>query len=1040
MSTLCAFLLTLGVLARASVITVDDLQPVAFAYRTVDGNSVTYKCYDGYVHTAGSSAVTVGSDWEYVLPVCSNASRNLNEPESVIYDKNGTCDAAQTVQVSLGFGNWEIHGLSFTTNFASSDIQKIAVNATVADTSVETISLCGNTESSTLVKVSIRCSGNGIIPVGNLIIISVTYPTAPTATVCDIMVYGRQILPSAAQCENPPTLYGLRLESQTFNSDSNGAVYTCEEGFYHQSGAGDADCRSNGTWSLPSIKCSNEDNIISNSTHQYVAKNSSTCPQESVIFEFDNTTSYEVASVTIFFNESVTSDFTVEAEVVDIKQTPTSSRACASDTLRTSPSTASLPKPITLYCETFPVGQFLSLKFNSSIPQSLVEVRATGRQYTDALECTQTKEGWDYKGKVNISVSGTPCQRWDSLPSSLAIPDALFSAGAPENYCRSPAGSESVTGTVIRPWCYINIINVTWEYCPIGKCNRGCVVDSLSMNYRGMLGVTTSNKKCLSWKKEAVPFQIPSTFPDGSPDHKFCRNPGESLTKPWCYTSLRPPTAEVCDVDTCPTSLPAVTTGEVYFKRASSVIANILECFSWNGDGARPWDAQRWTLDMGVVALYTHFCEAQRPLTFMCLEKHGATVQWTYGSTGCVNCVHVPVTPVSQANSSVSYEKGVATYTCDNPADMEMIGSATVNCIDGQWEPPRLECKPRNVARTKTTKQDSTKEPYTASRAVDDNLSVFMDKGGCSHTSPSQLSNVTWWQVDLGDLYNITTVELTSRGDCCGDKLGNFTVTMHTADPETSDAHDLCLYHPGFFGNGVTKSLPCDQPTVGRYVKITQYPRASELYALELCDVIIRGLPAQDATTTAPTTSTATTAATDATTTAPTTPTATTAATDVARTAQTTSTATTAATDVTTTAPTTPTATTATTDLTMTVTTTSSTTPMTTTTTTPTTTSYNPFPKRKVVEMCTCRCKDTSLPSDTKQVTEAAQAIQKELKVETKTLSKSVQKKTSSKDKRSSSTNMGFLAISLMCVVFGAVVIPDVASLVTAVYNTIKGV
>ncbi|XP_046563461.1 uncharacterized protein LOC124272331 [Haliotis rubra] len=131
----CAFLLALGVLGmtslspgdspslvspstpsssvRTSNITADDLQPVPFAYRTVEGELVTYLCYDGYIHISGNLTVTLDSTLDEVqLPVCS--VENLQEPVTVIKDKNGTCDAFGVINVSLGNGNWEIHKLSFT--------------------------------------------------------------------------------------------------------------------------------------------------------------------------------------------------------------------------------------------------------------------------------------------------------------------------------------------------------------------------------------------------------------------------------------------------------------------------------------------------------------------------------------------------------------------------------------------------------------------------------------------------------------------------------------------------------------------------------------------------------------------------------------------------------------------------------------------------------------------------------------------------------------------------------------------------------------
>ena len=62
-----------------------------------------------------------------------------------------------------------------------------------------------------------------------------------------------------------------------------------------------------------------------------------------------------------------------------------------------------------------------------------------------------------------------------------------------------------------------------------------------------------------------------------------------------------------------------------------------------------------------------------------------------------------------------------------------------------------------NVAIRKPAKQSST-DVYSASNAVDGNT------GSCSRTRKQRGS---WWEVEVGDLYEIRHVEIVSRGDCC---------------------------------------------------------------------------------------------------------------------------------------------------------------------------------------------------------------------------------------------------------------------------------
>ncbi|XP_067652447.1 uncharacterized protein [Haliotis asinina] len=955
-----AILLTLSVLGRTSFVTADDLQPVPFAYRTVEGSLVNYLCYDGYIHTTGSLTVTLNSTLDEVhLPVCSPDDQQ--EPVSVIKDQNGTCEEFDTldldVHISLGNEKWEVHNLSFTIKSTDADaviVDILEVRVTVESLPPVTSSLCGQDWIGDLGQlVTISCRGGTARPKGNAITITNDYGMLSdgTPTLCDLQVRGREVI---AECGHPPTLYGLRMDSVDYSPNSNTAVYECDVGFYHQSGSGQVYCNQNGTWSHPAIICSNEDNILMDKGVLYVDRDPPTCPHDSVIVEFLNTASYELSSVTISFNDSETSTFKVEVAVIDIMQNSTSSRECAvheSSSAGTAPTP--VPSPLTLYCEKRPLGQFLHLQFHNSVPGSL-EVRASGRRYTGALECMLTKEGWDYKGQVNITVSGLTCRRWDNVSSHLAIPEENFSAAAPENYCRSPEGSESVTGTVVRPWCYTADSNVTWEYCPVGRCSGGCVEDSFHIQYAGMIDVAASGKSCRSWKLDAVPFKMPSTFPDHGRDHNHCRNPGESMTKPWCYTRLQPLEAEVCNVGKCPISPPAVTTGEVYFNRSSAVIANIAECFFWNTEDTNPWVAQRWSKEMGVDAIFEHFCNDKRPMTFWCNENNLTTTGWTHGYMAC----DVPRKDLPPSNATRTPASFVTPAT--SATSTTTIGVSTV---------------PSTPDSTPTTTDTTTTVTSTSSTAV---------------TTPDTAQSTTNTATTLS-----TTTPPTMPT----------TMTTTTTTPSMSTTNTTS-----------STTTPPTMPTT--------------------------------TTTTTTTPSMSTTNTTSSTTTPPTMPTTTTTTTTTPSmsTTNTTSSTTTLPTMTTTmttntTTPSVSTTNTATTSSTAATTpvTTTATTPTTTTTTTPTTTFYNPFRLRRVVQKCACRCRDLSLPLDTKQVKEAVLSIKKKLKVETKTLSKSVQKKKSAKDRRPSSTNMGYLAISLMVVVFGAVVIPDVVSLTTAIYNYIKG-
>ena len=54
---------------------------------------------------------------------------------------------------------------------------------------------------------------------------------------------------------------------------------------------------------------------------------------------------------------------------------------------------------------------------------------------------------------------------------------------------------------------------------------------------------------------------------------------------------------------------------------------------------------------------------------------------------------------------------------------------------------------------------------FAARNAVDGNRNSDMAYGSCTKTAKGKGS---WWQVDLGAVYEIRKVVITNRGDCCG--------------------------------------------------------------------------------------------------------------------------------------------------------------------------------------------------------------------------------------------------------------------------------
>jgi len=75
--------------------------------------------------------------------------------------------------------------------------------------------------------------------------------------------------------------------------------------------------------------------------------------------------------------------------------------------------------------------------------------------------------------------------------------------------------------------------------------------------------------------------------------------------------------------------------------------------------------------------------------------------------------------------------------------------------------------------------QSTDRVPDYASKAIDGNTDGAHGNNSVTHTSANATSDPEpWWQVGLGANYNIETINIYNRTDCCSDRLNNFTVQV----------------------------------------------------------------------------------------------------------------------------------------------------------------------------------------------------------------------------------------------------------------------
>lgn len=166
----------------------------------------------------------------------------------------------------------------------------------------------------------------------------------------------------------------------------------------------------------------------------------------------------------------------------------------------------------------------------------------------------------DYRGTINVTESGIPCQRWDAEePHDLFFtPKDFPNDGLIENYCRNP--SPEVDN---RAWCYTTDPDKRWEFCKVPYCKddfvprRQCgTISKKQQDYRGEIAVTESGKTCVDWHESpnaAVDRYVSAEHPAAGLVDNYCRNPigTHGRVRAWCYTDGLDIDWEYCPVDAC---------------------------------------------------------------------------------------------------------------------------------------------------------------------------------------------------------------------------------------------------------------------------------------------------------------------------------------------------------------------------------------------------------------------------------------------------------------------------------------------------------
>ncbi|XP_026068758.1 hepatocyte growth factor-like protein isoform X1 [Carassius auratus] len=167
-------------------------------------------------------------------------------------------------------------------------------------------------------------------------------------------------------------------------------------------------------------------------------------------------------------------------------------------------------------------------------------------------DCFQGR-GEDYRGKVNETSSGIPCQRWDAQKphKHQFSPKTYECKGLEENYCRNPDGSEA-------PWCFTSLSAMRTALClQIKRCADDIEAEDcyneIGKNYQGVVRKTRKGILCQKWSVN-TPHKTkinPKTHPDANLTDNYCRNPDGDRHGPWCYTTDPKTEFDYCAIKQC---------------------------------------------------------------------------------------------------------------------------------------------------------------------------------------------------------------------------------------------------------------------------------------------------------------------------------------------------------------------------------------------------------------------------------------------------------------------------------------------------------
>ncbi|XP_025076138.1 uncharacterized protein LOC112553253 isoform X2 [Pomacea canaliculata] len=450
-------------------------------------------------------------------------------------------------------------------------------------------------------------------------------------------------------CGRPLGYWGLETVNRSEDSIRYTEVtYRCRDDWHHMGGPLVSSCLEHRQWTEPDLsQCTDLPNLAEDakqndsgsagiqSTGDGCYLMSSTCTLTLLLNR-----SVEVAAVVFTLTNSTNINVTTNVDVLRLSREWVCKKVLD-------------PRPTAHFsCPQRPFGDKVRIRF--SPPGAVVDgvditvcnftvcnIKVFGRDSVSAVECLQTDKGYDYKGHLNITVSGRSCHAWNELSpekhnytSPSYFPDiSLDSVG---NNCRNPNRSRE------KPWCFTTDPSVEWEYCPLLPCDDICRLREDGATYTGDIAFTKTGNSCVSqlrWTDQSSRQRFMRHHYYRQPGYAKCRNPIASQAAPWCYTNNGQP--ELCDIPTCPLvgDLKMVFLGPVVTEAslAEYIVPwkqKVRECFQWS-QNSFPNPPDRFDYLTGPFQISKPCSGYHSPLGVLCDLVGDNSTRWMYFWFNC---------------------------------------------------------------------------------------------------------------------------------------------------------------------------------------------------------------------------------------------------------------------------------------------------------------------------------------------------------------------------------------------------------------------